>query len=606
MTLTTVNENAPDDDETAILTVSAGVGCSIGSPYSATGTILNAYYTPTADFIKQDTTTKGTWINTYGVQGYDVINAAASLPSYATVTPAGQTAFTTVASTSDPRALQVPGGSNRVVAGWYASWSFTVAVTLADGQPHGLELYFLDWSNSGRVERVQIANAATGAVLSTQTISSFASGVYLDYAAGGSIVITITDLAGPNAVLNGLFVDPVPTSASFIAQDTTTQGTWINTYGAQGYDVINAASSLPSYAAVTPTGETPFTTVASTTDPRALQVPGGSRTVAGWYSFTSFTVLVDIADGQTHGLELYFLDWSKSGRVEQVQITNAETGAVLDSRTVSSFNGGIYLNYAVSGDVLITITDQAGPNAVLNGLFLDPVPTAESFIKQDATTQGTWIGAYGAQGYDVINAAASLPGYATVTPAGQTAFTTVSSTTDPLALQVPGGSNRVVAGWYANSSFTVAVNLTDGQNHDLELYFLDWSKSGRVERVQITNAATGAVLDSRTVASFAGGVYLDYTVRGNIVITITNQAGPNAVLNGLFLDPVPTSAPSSAAMTRAAGVGPGIPIGGRPSLSALAIEALVSDGDDTGSQAAPAAGGAYPGRRGVVRIQRRQ
>ena len=43
---------------------------------------------PTASFIAQDTTTQGNWIRTYGSQGYDVIGDAASLPSYATVTPA--------------------------------------------------------------------------------------------------------------------------------------------------------------------------------------------------------------------------------------------------------------------------------------------------------------------------------------------------------------------------------------------------------------------------------------------------------------------------------------------------------------------------------------
>src|SRR5262249_46049476 len=37
---------------------------------------------------------------------------------------------------------------------------------------------------------------------------------------------------------------------------------------------------------------------------------------------------------------------------------------------------GLYLVYAVSGHVRITITNQGGPNAILNGLFLDPNPTA--------------------------------------------------------------------------------------------------------------------------------------------------------------------------------------------------------------------------------------
>jgi hypothetical protein len=70
-------------------------------------------------------------------------------------------------------------------------------------------------------------------------------------------------------------------------------------------------------------------------------------------------------------LALYFLDWDNQGRSEQVQITNAATGAVLDTETVSSFSQGVYLKWNVSGNVRITITRLAGNNAVLSGLFIN-------------------------------------------------------------------------------------------------------------------------------------------------------------------------------------------------------------------------------------------
>ncbi len=264
---------------------------------------------------------------------------------------------------------------------------------------------------------MKITNAATGAVLSTQTVSSFQSGIYLDYAISGNVLITFTKLSGQNAVLSGLFLDsPSGPTATFLDQDTTTQGTWIHTYGAQGYDVIGSSTSvsLPSYVTVTPAGQSTYTWASSTTDPRALQVAGGSsRIAATWYASTSFTVDVNLTDGQQHDLELYFLDWDKQGRSEQVKITNAATGTVLSTQTVSSFQSGIYLDYTISGNVLITFTREAGPNAVLSGLFLDsaptptPTPTA-TFLEQDATTQGTWINTYGAQGYDVIGSSTSL------------------------------------------------------------------------------------------------------------------------------------------------------------------------------------------------------
>ena len=78
---------------------------------------------------------------------------------------------------------------------------------------------------------------------------------------------------------------------------------------------------------------------------------------------------------RSHGLALYALDWDRQGRVEQFQVINAATGAVLDTETLSSFGGGEYVQWNVSGDVEIKVTRLAGPNAVVAGLFLDPPPT---------------------------------------------------------------------------------------------------------------------------------------------------------------------------------------------------------------------------------------
>ena len=99
---------------------------------------------------------------------------------------------------------------------------------------------------------------------------------------------------------------------------------------------------------------------------------------------------------------------------------------MLDTKTISSFSTGVYLEWAVSGNVMIKVTNLAGPNAVLSGLFFDR-PTdpavAAYLIKTDTTTEGNWIGTYGTQGYDIIGNAASLPSYATVTPSGQSSYT---------------------------------------------------------------------------------------------------------------------------------------------------------------------------------------
>ena len=78
------------------------------------------------------------------------------------------------------------------------------------------------------------------------------------------------------------------------------------------------------------------------------------------------------------------------------------------------------------------------------------------------------------------------------------------------------------------------VNLTDGQTHRLAIYFLDWDTSSRSQRVDVLDAASGTVLDSRTISSFHNGAYLVWNVTGHVQLRFTKLAGTNAVLSGLF------------------------------------------------------------------------
>ena len=370
---------------------------------------------------------------------------------------------------------------------------------------------------------------------SSYTFTSANAGVHLfsaELETPGTQTITATAATVP--AITG---SASTTVAAVVAQrDTTTQGNWIGTYGSQGYDLFNVVSSLPSYATVTMTGESLWTWASPTTVPEALERPGGtSRTAATAYSATSFTVDVNLTDGKQHNLALYFVDWDAVGRSEQVQLTNAVTGAVLDTETVSSFQNGAYLDWTVSGNVLIKFTRLLGGNAVCSGIFLDPVPG--SLVRTDTTTQGNWIGTYGSQGYDIFAEANTFPSDDTVTLTEGGLWTWVSPTTQTRALQRPVGFIRTAAGAVAPSTLTLDVNLADGKWHNLALYFLDFYDSTTTEQVKLINPTTGAVLDTETVSSFYEGVYLVWHVKGNVVIQITCLSGPEAVVNGLFLDP---------------------------------------------------------------------
>ena len=165
---------------------------------------------------------------------------------------------------------------------------------------------------------------------------------------------------------------------TFVAQDTTTQGNWINTYGKSGYEVISSGNSyikLPTGVTVTAAGEFVFTwPTPPNSATQALEVPGGaSRIAAAWHS-QNFTVDVNVTNGQSYNLELYVLDYNQQGRTEQVTFTNASTGSVMGTESVSNFVGGDYLIWRISGNTLITIINTGPLNALLSGLFFDPPP----------------------------------------------------------------------------------------------------------------------------------------------------------------------------------------------------------------------------------------
>jgi methionine-rich copper-binding protein CopC len=207
------------------LKVSAGgnLTSNIGSSVSFAGTVsggtspytyswdfgdgTSAAAGDTGTFVNTDTTTKGNWSGTYGAAGYNVIGSKSSYPSYATITPSGQSSWTWASSTTDSRGLLIPGSSSsRIAAAWFSNSSFSIDVNLTDGLAHKVSLYALDWDSQGRSEQIKVVDPTDGTVLDTQTVSGFSGGKYLTWNVSGHVKFIISSLAGPNAVLSGLFL----------------------------------------------------------------------------------------------------------------------------------------------------------------------------------------------------------------------------------------------------------------------------------------------------------------------------------------------------------------------------------------------------------------
>jgi hypothetical protein len=183
---------------------------------------------------------------------------------------------------------------------------------------------------------------------------------------------------------------------------------------------------------------------------------------------------------------------------------------------------------------------NSSSNAVISGLFfggagtITPPPApAASFVKVDTGTSGSWMGIYGADGYNVIQNAASIPAYVSVTPSGNSSYVWASSTTDPRGLETPGNPNsRLAACWYTNGAMNIDLAFTDSNTHAVAIYLVDWETTSRSEQVEILDTS-GNVLDTRPVSGFSAGEYLVWNLKGHVILRITNL-NSNAVISGLF------------------------------------------------------------------------
>jgi hypothetical protein len=160
-----------------------------------------------------------------------------------------------------------------------------------------------------------------------------------------------------------------------------------------------------------------------------------------------------------------------------------------------------------------------------------------AFASTDTTTEGTWSGKYGSDGYMIANDATSLPAYATVSITKGTPATWAASTSNPRALQTSSGAtSRIASTYYSATTFTFNVNLTDGNIHRVALYLLDWTSSTRAETISVLDALTNAPLSSESFSSFHNGEYAVWNIHGHVLIQVTSTGTPNAVVSGLFFN----------------------------------------------------------------------
>ena len=452
----------------------------------------------TASFVKADTTTQGSWIGSYGADGYDLANGpqlpAGGVLSYGTYAVQSQSNYTWAATTADPRGLQNTQGS-RIAATWYSGTNFTFDVNITG--THQVALYVMDWDSKGRGETIQVLDASNPAnVLDSRAIpnantstsaTNFVNGTYLVWNVSGHVTIKVSLNAGPNAVVAGIFFG----GTSQVAPSITSAASTNFTAGTFGSFTVTTAGS-PT-AALSKTGA----------------FPGGVN----------------------------FMD-NGNGTATISGTPAANTGGMQFNFTITA-NNGVSPNY--TQNFMLTVAVQASNTA--------------TWVKSDTVTQGTWSGIYGTQGYLLATGNGSIQNFlvpVTISMQNQLNWAWAASTTDTRALTFDAKGDRTAACWFNSANFTAGVNFADGQTHQLAIYVIDWDSKSRAETVSIADGVTGQILDTRSIpnanaasatftnttsSTFVGGAYLIWNVSGNVQVTVTASSGPNAVVSGIFIDP---------------------------------------------------------------------
>jgi hypothetical protein len=506
----------------------------------ATVTVNPAPVIGSAAFVTLDTTSQGNWKTKYGSEGYTVVGDSAINPSYVAPVVTGQYPYIWSPSTTEIRALQKAAGTSRIAGTWYSAGAFTIDLPFSDQATHQVAIYNMDWDYYARSQRVDVLDANNN-LLDTRQISNFGGGQYLVWMLSGHVQIRVTNTnPTTNAVVGGIFFGGGSgvsgTSATFMATDTTTQGGWKSKYGTEGYAVVGDSAVNPSYVAPAVTGQNSYTWNPSTTDPRALQKAAGTSRIAGaWYSAGAFIVDLPFSDQAAHQVAVYCMDWDYYGRSQRIDVLDASNN-VLDSRQVSSFAGGQYLVWALSGHVKIRVTNaNASTNAVVEGIFFGGAAPAMSatFVSADTTTKGNWKSKYGAEGYTLAGDSTVVPSYVTPNVSGQSAYTWDPASTDVRALQKGVAAGRIASTWYSPAIFIIDLNFSDQATHQVAIYCLDYDNYGpRNQRIDILDANNN-VLDTRQVSNFLGGQYLIWNMVGHVKIRATNL-NTNAVIGGIF------------------------------------------------------------------------
>jgi hypothetical protein len=155
---------------------------------------------------------QGNWVSNYGADGYALLgwngsSDLASMPKANLVLDQGNRALWN-GSTTAVQALESRDTSTRRATCFYDLTQLRLHLTFPAAYSGTLHLYAVDWDSNVRRETITVddGNGPQTANISTDFSQGAWVNVPINVAAGGSVTVSVTPVAGPNVVVSGVFL----------------------------------------------------------------------------------------------------------------------------------------------------------------------------------------------------------------------------------------------------------------------------------------------------------------------------------------------------------------------------------------------------------------
>lgn len=180
--------------------------------------------------------------------------------------------------------------------------------------------------------------------------------------------------------------------ATFVSQDSLTQGDWISKYGKEGYmlfnylkkngkpkhlqslkgDIVDVSLYLNADSIWWRSNSIDKRVLMPDNQQVFVQNAGAIFTQDPYACRQTMTIDVKLAHQNEYEFSLYFLDWDNQLRRSAIEVIDLDTKNIIAPvRIVDNYSGGKYMTFRYNKSVRFRINHVRGPNAVVSGIFFD-------------------------------------------------------------------------------------------------------------------------------------------------------------------------------------------------------------------------------------------